>query len=78
MNLLIQVLVLMTPVIGVNSHEGEHGQISNIGRNGQGMTKNPMETTTESVQPKAQEEMPESEIRMAYGLPSLWKALTWT
>ena len=65
MNLLIQVLVLMTLVIGVNSHEGGHG---NIGRSGQGMTRNPMETTTKSVQPKAQEEMPESEIRMGYGI----------
>ena len=27
-----------------------------------------METTTKSVQPKAQEEMPESEIRMGYGI----------
>ena len=68
MNLLIQVLVLMTLVIGVNSHEGEHGQIGNIGRYGQGMTRNPMETTTKSVQPKAQEEMPESKIRMGYGI----------
>ena len=68
MNLLIQVLVLMTLVIGVNSHEGEHGQIGNIGKYGQGMTRNPMETNTKSVQPKAQEEMPESEIRMGYGI----------
>ena len=68
MNLLLQVLVLMTLVIGVNSHEGEHGQIDNIGRYGQGMTRNPMETTTKSVKPKAQEEMPESEIRMGYGI----------
>ena len=58
----------MTLVIGINSHEGEHGQIGNIGRYGQGMTRNPMETTTKSVQPKAQEEMPESEIRMGYGI----------
>ena len=58
----------MTLVIGVNSHEGEHGQIDNIGRYGQGMTRNPMETTTKSVKPKAQEEMPESEIRMGYGI----------
>ena len=55
MNLLIQVLVLMT-------------QIGNIGRYGQGMTTDLMETTTKSVQPKAQEEMPESEIRMGYGI----------
>ena len=61
MNTLIQVLLLMTLVIGINSHEGEHGQISNIGRYGQAMTRAPMETTTKSVQPKAQEEMPESE-----------------
>ena len=67
MNLLIQVLVLMTLVNGVNSHGGEHGQID-IGRYGQGMTRNPMETTTKSVKPKAQEEMPESEIRMGYGI----------
>ena len=53
MNLLIQVLVLMTLVIGVNSREGEHGQIGNIGRYGQGMTRDPMETTTKSVQPKS-------------------------
>ena len=57
----------MTLVIGVNSYEGEHGQIDNIGRYGQGMTRNPMETTTKSVKPKAQEEMPESEI-MGYGI----------
>ena len=68
MNLLIQVLVLMTLVNGVNSHGGEHGQIDNIGRYGQGMTRNPMETTTKSVKPKAQEEMPEYEIRMGYGI----------
>ena len=70
MNLLIQVLVLITFVIGVNSHEGEHDQIGNIGRygQGQGMTRDPMETTTKSVRPKAQEEMPESEIRMGYGI----------
>ena len=66
MNLLIQVLVLMTLVICVNSHEGEHGQFGSIGRYGQGMTRDPMETTTKSVQPKAQEEMPESE--MGYGI----------
>ena len=70
MNLLIQVLVLMTLVISVNSHEGEHGQIGNIGSYRQGMTRNPMETTTKSVQPKAQKEMPESEIRMGYGILS--------
>ena len=68
MNLLIQVLVLMTLVNCVHSHEGEHGQTDNIGRYGQGMTRNPMETTTKSVKPKAQEEMPESEIRMGYGI----------
>ena len=68
MNLLIQVLVLMTLVIGINSHEGEHGQIGNIGRYGQGMTRKPMETTTKSVKPKAQDKMPESEIRMGYGI----------
>ena len=68
MNLLIQVLVLMTLVISVNSHEGEHGQFGNIGRYGQGMTRDPMETTTRCVQPKAQGEMPESEIRMGYGI----------
>ena len=68
MNLLIQVLVLVTLVIVVNSHEGEHGQIGNIGRYGQGMARDPMETTTKSVQPKAQEEMLESEIRMGYGI----------
>ena len=68
MNLLIQVLVLMTLVNCVNSHEGEHGQTDNIGRYGQGMTRNPMETTTKSVKSKAQEEMPESEIRMGYGI----------
>ena len=66
MNTLIQVLVLVTLVIGGNSHEGEHGQIGNIGRYGQGMTRAPMET--KSVKPKAQEEMPESEIRMGYGI----------
>ena len=27
-----------------------------------------METTTKSVKPKAQEEMPESEIRVGYGI----------
>ena len=35
---------------------------------GQAMTRAPMETSTKSVQPKAQEEMPESEIRMGYGI----------
>ena len=68
MNTLIQVLELMTLVICVNSHEGEHGQIGNIGRYGQGMTRAPMETTTKSIKPKAQEEIPESEIRMGYGI----------
>ena len=68
MNTLIQVVVIMTLVIGVNSHEGEHGQIGNIGRYGQAMTKAPIETTTKSVQPKAQEEMSESEIRMGYDI----------
>ena len=67
MNTLIQVLVLMTLVISVNSHKGEHGQIGNIGRYGQRMKRGPMETTTKSVKPKAQEQMPESEIRMGYG-----------
>ena len=43
-------------------------KIGNIGRYGQGMTRTPMETTTKSVQPKAQGEMPESEIRMGYGI----------
>ena len=69
----------MTLVIGVNSHEGEHGQIGNIGRYGQAMTRDQMKTTTKSVQPKVQEE---SEIRNKNGLwyiiPSLWKAFTWT
>ena len=72
MNTLLQVLVLMTLVIGIDSLEGEHGQIGNIGRYSQAMTRAPMETTTKSVQPKAQEEMPESEIRMGYGI--LYKA----
>ena len=58
----------MTLVIGVNSHEGEHGQFGSIGRYGQGMTRDPMETTTKSVQPKAQEDIPESEIRIGYGI----------
>ena len=53
MNTLIQVLVLMTLVTGVNSHEGEHSQIGNIGMYGQAMTR----ATAQSVQPKAQEEM---------------------
>ena len=53
MNTLIQVLALTTLVIGVKSREGEHGQIANLGRYGQGMTRAPMETTTKSVQPKA-------------------------
>ena len=78
MSLLIQVLVVMTLVIGVNSHEGEHGQTDNIGRYGQGMTRIPMEATTKSVKPKAQEEMPESKNGLWYIIPSLWKALTWT
>ena len=65
MNTLIQILILMTLVIGIDSHEGELG---NIGRYGQAMTRAPIETTTKSVQPKAQEEMPESEIRMGYGI----------
>ena len=68
MNTLIQVLILMILVISVNSHEGEHDQIGNIGRYGQGMTRAPMETTTKSVKPKAQEEMHESQIRMGYGI----------
>ena len=58
----------MTLVTSVNSHGGEHGQIDNIGRYGQGMTRDLMETTTKSVQPNAQEEMPECVIKMGYGI----------
>ena len=64
---MLQVLVLMMLVIGIDSHEGERGQIGNTGRYGQAMTRAPMETTSKSVQPK-------SLLNLSKLVKKLWKS----